>query len=88
MAFFILVYVGVEVTIGGWIVSFIINVRGGGSSSGYVSSGFFGGLTVGRVALLWVNKKVGERKVVFIYAALAIVCVLFLPPIIHKTKSY
>lgn len=63
LAFFILVYVGVEVTIGGtcsaelamhsskipmlfigWIVTFIINVRGGGPSSGYISSGFFGGM--------------------------------------------
>jgi fucose permease len=72
MAFFILVYVGVEVTIGGWIVTYLIDVRGGGPSSGYVSSGFFGGLTVGRVALLWINKKMGERRVIFIYAALAI----------------
>jgi fucose permease len=72
MAFFVLFYVGVEVTIGGWIVSYIINVRGGGPSSGYVSSGFFGGLTFGRVALLWINKKVGERRVVFIWAALSI----------------
>ena len=48
----------VEVTIGGWIVTYIIQVRGGGPSSGYISSGFFGGLTFGRVALLWVNKKV------------------------------
>ena len=59
-AFFVLIYVGVEVTIGGqqtapiivitnsrvpvgWIVTFIIDVRKGGSSSGYISSGFFGG---------------------------------------------
>lgn len=27
----------------GWIVSYIIHVRGGGPPSGYVSSGFFGG---------------------------------------------
>ena len=27
----------------GWIVTFIIDVRGGGASSGYISSGFFGG---------------------------------------------
>ncbi|KAL0960048.1 hypothetical protein HGRIS_011696 [Hohenbuehelia grisea] len=72
LAFFILVYVGVEVTIGGWIVTFIINVRNGGPSSGYISSGFFGGLMVGRVALLWVNKKVGERRVLFLYCLLAI----------------
>ncbi|KAF8637248.1 hypothetical protein AX17_002959 [Amanita inopinata Kibby_2008] len=71
LAFFLLVLVGLEVTIGGWIVTFIINVRHGGPSSGYISSGFFGGLTLGRIALLWVNEKVGERRVVFIYAALA-----------------
>lgn len=60
LAFFILVYVGVEVTMGGvsrllvrhrstltensgWIVTYIIRVRGGGPSAGYISSGFFGG---------------------------------------------
>ncbi|OSC97784.1 MFS general substrate transporter [Trametes coccinea BRFM310] len=72
MAFFILTYVGVEVTLGGWIVTYVIKLRGGGPSSGYISSGFFGGLTLGRVGLLWVNKKVGPRRAVFIYAILAI----------------
>ncbi|KAI0064423.1 MFS general substrate transporter [Artomyces pyxidatus] len=73
LAFFILVYVGVEVTIGGWIVTYIIQVRGGGAASGYISAGFFGGLTAGRIALLWVNKKkVGERLAIFLYVALAI----------------
>ncbi|ESK97816.1 hypothetical protein Moror_17245 [Moniliophthora roreri MCA 2997] len=72
MAFFIMVYVGVEVTIGGWIVTFIIRERQGGPSSGYISSGFFGGLALGRVALLWFNALVGERNVMFIYATLAI----------------
>ncbi|RDB30820.1 Bypass of stop codon protein 6 [Hypsizygus marmoreus] len=72
LAFFILVYVGVEVTIGGWIVTFIIEERHGGPSSGYISAGFFGGLMVGRVLLLWVNKKVGEHRAIFIYAVLAI----------------
>jgi fucose permease len=48
--------IGVEVTTGGWIVTYIIEKRGGGPSSGYVSSGFFGGLTLGRVGLLWLNK--------------------------------
>ncbi|KAI0789470.1 MFS general substrate transporter [Abortiporus biennis] len=72
LAFFILVYVGVEVTLGGWSVTYIINVRGGGPSSGYISSGFFGGLTIGRVVLIWVNKKVGERRIVFLYTVLCI----------------
>jgi len=83
MAFFILVYVGVEVTIGGWIVTYIIQVRSGGPSSGYISSGFFGGLTFGRVALLWVNEKIGERRAVFLYSLL----VLGLEVIIWRVPS-
>ncbi|GAB1521106.1 hypothetical protein RhiTH_004197 [Rhizoctonia solani] len=72
MSFFIWVYVGLEVTIGGWIVTFIIDERGGGPSSGYISSGFFGGLMLGRVVLLWVNKKIGERRVIYVYCILCI----------------
>ncbi|KAJ7646022.1 major facilitator superfamily domain-containing protein [Mycena polygramma] len=72
LALFLFVYVGMEVTIGGWIVSFMIAVRGGGPSAGYISAGFFGGLTLGRIVLLPVNKKIGERRVVYIYGLLAI----------------
>lgn len=46
--------------------------RGGGTSSGYTSTGFYGGLAIGRIALLWVNRKIGERNAVFMYTALAI----------------
>ncbi|KAH8113878.1 MFS general substrate transporter [Phellopilus nigrolimitatus] len=72
LAFFSLVYVGIEITIGGWTVTYIIDQRHGGASSGYVSTGFFGGLTLGRVALLWVNEKVGEHLIIFIYTLLAL----------------
>ncbi|TFL07868.1 MFS general substrate transporter [Pterulicium gracile] len=85
LAAFICIYVGIEVTIGGWTVTYIIEERGGGPSSGYISSGFFGGLTLGRVALLWVNKKVGERRVVYLYTLLAIgfeIMVWFLPSLV------
>lgn len=53
LAFYTLVYVGAEVTIGGWTVAYLQEVRGAGESAGYVSSGFFGGLTLGRVAHVW-----------------------------------
>ncbi|KAF7351272.1 MFS domain-containing protein [Mycena sanguinolenta] len=72
LAFFTLVYVGVEVTIGGWITTYIIDVRDGGPSAGYISSGFFGGIMVGRLALLWLNQKVGEQRVLYLYVVLAI----------------
>ncbi|CAE6446209.1 unnamed protein product [Rhizoctonia solani] len=72
LAFFALLYVGTEVTIGGWIVTFLIENRGGGVSSGYVSSGFFAGLMLGRLVLLWVNQKLGERRAVYLYSCLII----------------
>ena len=53
LAVFSLVYVGVEVTIGGWIVSYVIDERGGGPDSGYISSGFFAGELGCVVCALW-----------------------------------
>ncbi|KAJ3728000.1 MFS general substrate transporter [Lentinula guzmanii] len=90
MAVFALIYVGVEVTIGGWIVTFIIRERDGGPSAGYISSGFFGGLTLGRLALMYINKKIGEHRVVFIYVLLSIgleVTVWFVPSIIENAVA-
>ena len=69
---FVTIYVGVEVTLGGWIVTFVVRERQGGPSSGYISSGFFGGLALGRVALLWLNKFLGEARAITIYAILCI----------------
>ncbi|KAF8760790.1 MFS general substrate transporter [Rhizoctonia solani] len=59
LAFFTWVYVGAEVTVGGWIVTFIIEERGGGASAG---------INARRVLLLWI----GERRVVYLYSVLAI----------------
>lgn len=75
-------------------MTFIIRERSGGASSGYISSGFFGGehphklfpssfnsthsgnwllgLTVGRILLLWLNKKIGERTALLLYAVVCI----------------
>lgn len=73
LAAFALLYVGAEVTVGGWIVTYVIGARGGGSSSGYISTGFFGGLMVGRLVLIWFNEKIGECLALYIYAVLAII---------------
>ncbi|QRW04845.1 major facilitator superfamily transporter [Ceratobasidium sp. AG-Ba] len=90
LAFFVWVYVGAEVTTGGWIVTFVIEERGGGSSAGYISSGFFAGLMLGRVALLWVNEKIGEQRVIYIYSSLAIgleMIIWFIPNIIGNAVA-
>ncbi|KAF9021400.1 MFS general substrate transporter [Hymenopellis radicata] len=88
LAIFALVYIGVEITLGGWIVTFIISERGGGPSAGYISSGFFGGRSYRwPLALVWFSKKVGEHRVVFLYAVLIIaleLTVWFVPSIIEN----
>ena len=66
LSIYILIYVGVEVTIGGWATSFLVDERGGNNSSGYVSSGFFGGLTIGRVILIPVTAWLGGWNAVWV----------------------
>lgn len=61
-AAYLLCYLGVGVSLGGWIVQFMIDVRDGGAfASGLVATGFWLGLTVGRVVLGFVTPKIGER---------------------------
>ncbi|KAK7463068.1 hypothetical protein VKT23_007654 [Stygiomarasmius scandens] len=87
LTLFAFIYIGVEVSVGSWIVSFIIRERGGGESSGYISSGFFAGLMLGRVVLIPVNKWIGEYFVVYIYMALCIaleITIWLVPSIIEN----
>ncbi|CAK5266757.1 unnamed protein product [Mycena citricolor] len=72
LAAFLFVHVGVGVAIGGWTVTYMVDTRGGGSSAGYIAAGFSGGAALGRIALVWVNNKVGANRVVYIYALAAI----------------
>ncbi|CAE6424301.1 unnamed protein product [Rhizoctonia solani] len=74
MAIFSVLYVGAETTMGGWFIMFIVEKRGGGTSAGYITSGFYGGMMLGRIGLIWLNKKVGERRMLYAYALLAIAC--------------
>ncbi|WWD22161.1 hypothetical protein CI109_106650 [Kwoniella shandongensis] len=73
MAFYILIYVGVEVMIGGWATSFLIDERGGDSNAGYVSAGYFGGITIGRIILIPVTHKLGHHLSIWVYSIFAIV---------------
>jgi fucose permease len=67
-ALFLLGYVGAEVALGGWIVVFMIDVRNGAPfASGMVATGFWLGITVGRVILGFVTPRIGERLSIIIY---------------------
>ncbi|CDO77091.1 hypothetical protein BN946_scf184473.g35 [Trametes cinnabarina] len=74
----------------GWTVTYILEKRHGSANSGYISSGFFGGLMLGRILLLWFNNKIGERRAVFLYAVLVIgleVTVWVVPSLIENAVA-
>ena len=61
-ALFLLGYVGIEVGLGGWIVTFMIRVRNAERfASGMTATGFWLGLTLGRVVLGFVTGRIGEK---------------------------
>uniref|UniRef100_L2G103 Major facilitator superfamily transporter n=1 Tax=Colletotrichum fructicola (strain Nara gc5) TaxID=1213859 RepID=L2G103_COLFN len=73
---FLLAYVGSEVALGGWLVTFMIDVRGGSAfASGLTASGFWAGITVGRIILGFVTGRVfkSEKHAVTVYLVCAII---------------
>ncbi|KAK0740712.1 tRNA wybutosine-synthesizing protein, partial [Schizothecium vesticola] len=73
IAVFLLGYVGAEVSLGGWIVTFMLRVRHAGSFEAGLTVVFFWlGLTVGRVALGFVTGRVGEKLAITVYLALCV----------------
>lgn len=65
-ALFIFAYQGAEVSISGWVISFLEETRNGDPSSvGYVTSGFWAGITLGRFVLSIPAHRIGEK--VFVY---------------------
>ncbi|KAJ4387125.1 hypothetical protein N0V93_007714 [Gnomoniopsis smithogilvyi] len=65
-ALFIFAYQGAEVSISGWVISFLEKTRDGDLSQvGYVTSGFWAGITLGRFVLSVPAHKVGEKLFVY-----------------------
>lgn len=63
---FIFAYQGAEVSISGWVISFLIGTRHGNPSAvGYVTAGFWGGITFGRFILTHPAHKIGEKRFVY-----------------------
>ena len=64
-AFFLLLYVGAEVSVGSWVYSFLTEERHNSILfSGWLVSGYWTGLTLGRVALARVALRIGNRRLV------------------------
>ncbi|KAI8630541.1 MFS general substrate transporter [Xylariaceae sp. FL1651] len=90
-AVFIFAYQGAEVSISGWVISFLIAMRNGNPSAvGNVTSGFWGGITLGRFLLSPVGARVGEKRFVYLITAGAAVfqlLVWLVPNIIGEAVS-
>jgi fucose permease len=72
-AAFLLVYVGIEVSLGGWVVSFMINIRNVGNfDAGISTTGYWAGITAGRVILGFITTRIGEKEAILIYIGLAL----------------
>ena len=66
-AAFLLIYVGIEVSIGGWVVTFMINIRHSTPfAAGMAETGFWLGITLGRVILGFVTPRIGEKLAILV----------------------
>ena len=67
----IFAYQGAEVSISGWVISFLIDYRNGNPAQvGFVTAGFWGGITAGRFILVGPAHVIGDRISVIILVAI------------------
>ncbi|KAK5089162.1 hypothetical protein LTR05_003386 [Lithohypha guttulata] len=90
-ALLIFSYQAAEVAISGWVISFLIDYRNGDPTQvGYVTSGFWGGITLGRFLLVMPCHKIGDRiSIVILIAGTAAFqfMVWFLPNVIGNAVA-
>lgn len=73
LSMFYFFYIGGQITSGGWVVEYLVDVRGGDlSNMGYVPAGFHGGCLLGRLLLAEPTYRLGERRMVFVYCCIAV----------------
>ncbi|KAJ5234588.1 uncharacterized protein N7469_003756 [Penicillium citrinum] len=71
-ASYLLIYVGIEVAMGGWTVTYMMKVRDGDPfASGMVATGFWLGLTFGRFVLGFVTSRIGTSFAITAYSSAA-----------------
>ncbi|KAI1819980.1 MFS general substrate transporter [Xylaria intraflava] len=90
-ATFIFAYQGAEVSISGWVISFLIAARNSQPSAvGSVTSGFWGGITLGRFVLSPIGARLDEKRFIYFLTAGAAVfqlLVWLLPNVIGEAVS-
>ncbi|KAI9893096.1 MAG: hypothetical protein M1814_000643 [Vezdaea aestivalis] len=90
-AVFIFAYQGAEVSISGWVISFLITYRKGDPTRvGYVTAGFWAGITLGRFGLAYPAQRIGEKTAIFILtisAAVFELLVWFVPSVVGNAVA-
>ncbi|KAL8646817.1 MAG: hypothetical protein Q9210_005915, partial [Variospora velana] len=90
-SFFIFAYQGAEVSISGWVISFLITYRHGDPSRvGYVTAGFWAGITLGRFVLTHPAHRIGEKTAVvglIVGAILFQLLVWFVPNVVGESVA-
>ncbi|KAG5355290.1 hypothetical protein CJU90_4324 [Yarrowia sp. C11] len=77
LALFTMAYQGTEVAIGGWVVTYLIDYRGGNPDQvGYVAAGFWAGLTLGRFLLVAPCQKWGPKRSVVVLTIFLIALII------------
>lgn len=72
-ATYILIYVGVEVTLGGWGFTWLTEGRHGEAGSMLqVMSGYWGGLAMGRILLGYLSGRFGEKLMITLFTMMII----------------
>lgn len=73
LSLFFFFFLGAAITAGGWIVEYLVKVRNGDlKDMGYVPAGLSGGGFLGRLLLAEPTHRLGERRMIFIYAVLCV----------------
>ncbi|KAL2139674.1 hypothetical protein VTI28DRAFT_4874 [Corynascus sepedonium] len=73
LSMFFFFFLGAAITAGGWLVEYLVVVRGGElAQMGYVPAGFNGGCFLGRLLLAEPTQRLGERRMVLVYSVLCI----------------
>ena len=66
-AIFLFIYVGIEVALGGWVVVFEMNIRHAAPfAAGMSETGFWLGITLGRIVLGFVTGRIGEKLAILV----------------------
>ncbi|KAJ5724257.1 hypothetical protein N7488_002292 [Penicillium malachiteum] len=73
LSLFFFFFLGAAITAGGWMTEYLIKVRNGDvKDMGYVPAGYYGGGFLGRLLLAEPTHRLGERRMIFIYAVLCV----------------